>query len=234
MADDDSLQERITGFWSTIAAGYEAHEGNMPASEAEHSAWVEAIQDLLPPVPADVLDIGAGTGFLALIASQLGHRVVGIDLSEPMLNEARARARERRLDVRFERRDALDPALSPASYDAIVCRHLLWTLREPETAFRNWRTLLRPGGRVVAIDGHWFRHEPPAGEPKGPELFERHYTADARAALPLMTMSTPELALKLFEGAGFMNVELSYLSHVHARAEKPPSEEPWYVIVARR
>ena len=41
---------------------------------------------------ADVLDAGTGTGFVAMIAAALGHRVTAIDLAEPMLAIARAEA----------------------------------------------------------------------------------------------------------------------------------------------
>lgn len=241
MARDDSVQARITGFWSTTASEYEAHEGNVPARDsAELGAWVEAIRELLPPAPADVLDIATGTGFVALIAAGLGQRVTGIDLSEPMLAEARKAAAERGLEVCFELRDAVTPELQPRSFDAIVCRHFIWTLREPETALRNWRELLRPGGRVVAIDGFWFRESEAPSEvatseqPQEVGLFERYYTKETRAALPAMSFASPAPVIALFERAGFSNVEVSRLAAVHALAEHPPSAEPWYVVVARR
>jgi protein-L-isoaspartate O-methyltransferase len=66
-----------------------------------NEAWVPAIERLLPPPPADVLDIGTGTGFVAFIASSLGHRVTGLDLSAAMLAEARMEAGRRGLDVTF-------------------------------------------------------------------------------------------------------------------------------------
>jgi SAM-dependent methyltransferase len=232
---EDSLQERITGFWSTIATAYEAHEGNVPAlNTAEYSAWVDALRELLPPTPADVLDIGTGTGFLALIGAELGHRVTGIDLSEPMLEEARREARRRKLSVRFELRDAVMPGYPTGSFDAVVARHLIWTLREPDQAFRNWRDLVRPGGVVLAIDGHWFRNEPPTEDGEASGLFDRHYTTDTRSALPLMMATDPQPAVEMLSRAGFATVESSHLTKVHALAEHPPSEDPWYVLVAHR
>ncbi len=234
---DDPVQQRITGFWSTVAPDYEARGGNVPARGSEEfDAWIEALRELLPPAPADVLDVATGTGFAALIAAGLGHRVTAIDLAEPMLNEARRAATERGLDVRFELADAVSPGLPPASLDAIVCRHLIWTLREPETAFRRWRELLRPDGRVVAIDGYWFREEPrpsAAQEPESPGLFDRHYTRETRAALPTMSFTSPEPLIAMLERAGFVNLELGYLSRVHALAKDPPGRDPWYVVTAR-
>lgn len=234
MVHDDSKQDRITGFWDTVAAGYEAHEGNVAAhGSKEYRAWVEGLRDLLPPASADVLDVGTGTGFVALIAAELEHRVVGTDLSEAMLLEARRTARQRGLPVSFELGDAVAPEFPAETFDAIVARHLLWTLREPEEAFWNWRALLRPGGRVVAIDGHWFGGSDDADDFDAPELFRRHYTRETRSGLPLMRVSEPQPAIEVFRRAGFATVELSYLTSVHALAEHPPSKDPWFVLVAR-
>jgi SAM-dependent methyltransferase len=230
VARDDRVQSEITGFWSTIASQYEAHPGNVPARDsAEYGAWVNALRELLPPAPSDVLDIGTGTGFAALIAASLGHRVAGIDLSATMLDQARAEAARRGLDVEFSLVDAVEPLRTPGSLDAIVCRHLIWTLREPERALRGWLRLLRPGGRVVAIDGFWF-----ARASDEPELFSRYYTRETRAALPAMRLDSVAPIARLFEAAGFAEVTVGDLAAVHALAENPPSPEPWYVVVARR
>ena len=85
----------------------------------------------------------------------------------------------------------------------------------------------------MVIDGHWFREEQPSADAKEASLFERHYTPDTRSALPLMLATSPEPALALFRKAGFTSVELSYLSQVHAQARHPPSDDPWFVVVAR-
>lgn len=42
----------------------------------------------------------------------------------------------------------------------ILSRHLLWTLPDPETALSRWIGLLRPGGRLVLIEGRWATAEP--------------------------------------------------------------------------
>lgn len=236
--DDDLIQARITVFWSTVASSYEAHGGNVPARESvEYNGWVKAIAELLPPAPADVLDIATGTGFVALIAAGLGHRVTGIDASSAMLDQARAAAGRLGLAVAFSLDDAVEPKLATGSLDAIICRHFIWTLRRPERALGNWRRLLRPGGRVVAIDGFWFDgatagEDEPAKEAAG--LFERHYTKETRAALPAMQLSAVEPVAAMFEAAGFVDVAAGELAAVHALAEHPPSARPWYVIVARR
>jgi SAM-dependent methyltransferase len=192
---------------------------------------VSAIARLLPPAPADVLDVACGTGFVSIIAARLGYRVTGVDLSQPMLDEASKAASDAGLQIDFDINDAVAPAFPKGSFHAITNRHFLWTLREPLEALRNWHALLRPGGRVVSIDGFWFRDQPPPAEG---DFVGRYYTAQVRAALPVMSLSDPAAVAQLFRDAGFADVDVSDLADVHALAEDPPSADPWYVIVATR
>lgn len=233
-SDADSVQRNITAFWDTVASGYEAHPGNVPERDsAEYAAWVDAVRDLLPPPPAAVLDIATGTGFIALIAASLGHRVTGLDASAGMLAEARAEAQRRELDVTFVEGDAVGPDFPAASFDAIISRHFIWTLREPERALDAWLRLLRPGGRTVAIDSFWWAGEPDEDATEE-GLFERHYTKDTRAALPGMRASDVESVVAMFERAGFEDVRAGDLARAYALAEDPPGGQPWYTITAYR
>jgi ubiquinone/menaquinone biosynthesis C-methylase UbiE len=230
--DDSYVQQEITAFWSTVAPFYNADPSNVPSLEsAEYEAWIRAIERLLPTPPADVLDIGTGTGFVALIASKLGHRATGLDLSPAMLAEARVQADGRGLKVSFRIGDAVAPPFEEASLDVIVCRHFLWTLRQPEVALANWLRLLRPNGRVVVIDGFWFAQSKPE---KGFDLFERHYTDRTRQSLPAMSWERVEPAADILRTAGFSEVTMGDLADVHGVADRPPSAEPWYVVTGRR
>jgi SAM-dependent methyltransferase len=196
-------QAHINTFWGTIAAGYEDHSGNVAAyGSAGYQAWVEALAAALPDPPSDVLDVGSGTGYLALAAANLGHRVTAVDLAPAMLDELIANAATRGVAVDARLGDAVAPGFSPASFDVVASRHVLWTLREPARAMTNWRELLRPGGRLVAVDGFWFTQ----WEDDTPPLFVEHYTAETRGDLPLMHLDRPEPILGLLTAAGFVDV----------------------------
>jgi SAM-dependent methyltransferase len=198
----DDAQSHITGFWNTVAAGYETHAGNVAEyGSPEYQRWVEALASILPGPPAEVLDVATGSGYVALAAASLGHRVTAIDLAPAMLEVLadHADARGLRVDARIG--DAVDPGFPLASFDAVTSRHLLWTLREPALAMTRWRQLLRPGGRLVAVDGFWFTSADGSEPP--PPLFADHYTASTQAQLPFMHLDEPETILTALSEAGF-------------------------------
>lgn len=200
----NDAQTQVTAFWDMVAPDYEAHPGNVSAyGTRPYRQWEAALASAVPQPPAEVLDLAAGTGYLALAAAGIGHRVTAIDLSPRMLEVLRGRAAERGLAVEARPGDAVAPDLAPASFDALTSRHFLWTLREPARAFANWYRLLRPGGRLLAVDGFWFagseQSEPPA-------LFARHYTPATTAELPFMHLDRPDPILESLSAAGFVDV----------------------------
>jgi SAM-dependent methyltransferase len=199
--DSSEAQAHINTFWSDVAAGYETHGGNVADyGSAEYQTWVEALASVLPDPPADVLDVACGTGYVALAAASLGHRVTAVDLAAAMLDELVANAAARGLTVDAHADDAVTPGFPPASFDALTSRHFLWTLREPAVAMASWKRLLRPGGRLVAVDGFWFTEW---DEGDVPPLFAEHYTADTRGELPFMHLDKPEPILGMLTEAGF-------------------------------
>jgi len=206
--EPNDVQTHITTFWSTVAADYEAHGGNVAAyGSAEYQTWVDALASVLPDPPSDVLDVASGTGYLALAAALLGHPVTAVDLAPAMLDELVDNAAIRGLDVDARLGDAVASDFSPASFDVVTSRHLLWTLREPADAMANWRELLRPGGRVVAVDGLWFTKW---DENDVPTLFAEHYTESTRGELPFIHLDSPEPVVRMLTAAGFTDGEATF------------------------
>jgi SAM-dependent methyltransferase len=194
-------QAHITTFWNTVAADYEAHAGNVAEyGSAQYQRWVDALAAVLPARPSDILDVASGTGYVALAAASLGHRVTAVDLAPAMLEELVAHATAHGLAVDTRLGDAVAPDFPPARFDAVTSRHLLWTLRNPASAMASWRELLRPGGRLVAVDGLWFTK---CNDGHTPPLFAAHYTADTKSELPFMHLDRPEPILAMLAASGF-------------------------------
>ena len=97
-----------------------------------------------------VLEVGVGTG-LSLPAYKGATRVVGIDISEPML--AKARARVRRLGLgnvdRLVVMDAERLDFADASFDVVVAQYVVTAVSDPEAALDEFARVLRPGGIII-------------------------------------------------------------------------------------
>jgi ubiquinone/menaquinone biosynthesis C-methylase UbiE len=104
----------------------------------------------------DVLDIGCGTGTLALLvqARQPAARVVGIDIDPRIVTIARRKIARAGASIEVREGSATDPPFPPASFDRILSSlmlHHLTTAQKRET-FAAARRLLRPGGELHVAD----------------------------------------------------------------------------------
>jgi 2-polyprenyl-3-methyl-5-hydroxy-6-metoxy-1,4-benzoquinol methylase len=141
--------------WDEAAARFDDQPDHGLRDPTVRRAWVELLREHLPTPPAAVLDAGCGTGSLSVALAELGHQVTGIDLSPAMLALAKKKAAAAGVSIRYELMDAAAPRLAAGRYQAVVCRHLLWALPEPAAVLRRWARLLKPGGRLVLIEGFW-------------------------------------------------------------------------------
>jgi SAM-dependent methyltransferase len=215
-------QERITACWATASGSYDAQPGHGITREGERDAWQAMLRTVLPPAPADVLDVGTGTGFMAIRAHELGHRVTAVDLSDDMLAVARRAAAAMDGAPSFSVGDAIAPAFPSGSFDAVMNRHLLWTLTDPAMALRNWHALLRPGGVLVVIDGIWS-HDDDDAKDAAPDEHEQEeeshagedfYTPEVLARLPLTQATSVDEVVRVIEEAGFGEVRAIDLSGI--------------------
>ena len=104
----------------------------------------------------DVLDLGCGTGTLALLVKQTcpGARVVGLDIDPRILAIARRKTQRAGADLELRQGSATEPPFAPASFDRVlttlVLHHL--TTAQKRTALKAVRGLLRPGGELHVAD----------------------------------------------------------------------------------
>jgi SAM-dependent methyltransferase len=141
--------------WDAEAATYDDEPDHGLRDPAVRTAWAARLRAWLPEPPADVADLGCGTGSLSVLVAEAGHRVAGLDRSAPMVAAAEAKARAAGVDAAFRQGDAAAPPYPAASADVVLSRHVLWALPDPDEAVQRWVALLRPGGRLVLVEGHW-------------------------------------------------------------------------------
>ena len=214
----------IREFWDEDAATYDRSSAHYPQRPQEQAAWAATLRRLLPAPPAAVLDMGAGTGFLSLLLAGQGYRVTAADLSPGMLARLKAKAAGTGLAISVVETDALDPP--EGRFDAVVERHLIWTLPDPAAALAAWHAAA-PDGRLVLIEGTWDGRRTSAlnqfrartrlladlirrPEPHHP----RQYTERMNAALPYHGGLTPDEAVRLVEASPWGRARIERLRDV--------------------
>ena len=100
-----------------------------------------------------VLDAGCGTGHTALAFAPLVAEVVGVDLTEAMLEQGRRLAAERGLtNIAFQFGDVEQLAFPDASFDIVASRYSAHHYPHPSAALREFARVLRPGGAFLLVD----------------------------------------------------------------------------------
>jgi len=153
MADQNTNLENSRIFWDNAATTFDNEPDHGLRQPAIRQAWMTLLQTTLLPSLTTVLDIGCGTGSLSLVLTDLGHTVTGVDFSPEMIARATEKATHATSPIQFRVMDASQPDFPAQHFDAIVCRHLLWALPQPEDALQRWVELLKPQGRLILIEG---------------------------------------------------------------------------------
>ncbi len=139
--------------WDAEAASFDEEPDHGLRDPEVRRAWAGRLREWLPERASDVLDLGCGTGSLSLLAAEQGHHVTGVDLSPAMVERARAKLAGR--DAVFLVGDAEQPPVGEQRFDVVLVRHVLWALPDPGRVLRRWWGLVRPGGRLVLVEGVW-------------------------------------------------------------------------------
>jgi SAM-dependent methyltransferase len=150
------VNKRIADYWNDFADAYDDEPDHGLGDPATRQAWRVLLERWLPAAPCDVADLACGTGSLTALVAGLGHRVVGVDLADKMVERARAKTGQYAGQVTVSLGDAADPPIEPASVDVILARHILWTLPDPQAALARWCSMLRPDGRFLLVEGRWW------------------------------------------------------------------------------
>jgi ubiquinone/menaquinone biosynthesis C-methylase UbiE len=154
---------------------------------------------------AAVLDIGTGTGMVAMhAASKLGPRgsLIGIDISEGMIEIARSKIPHAPVqNIRFEMGDGESLQYPPDSFDIILCGSAFIWMTDLRSTLVHWKTRLKPYGR---IGFHAFSESAfITGVVAQKVLLE--YGVSYQMSNPTGTV---EKCRKLLEQAGFKNIEI--------------------------
>ncbi|MEV5972281.1 methyltransferase domain-containing protein [Streptomyces sp. NPDC051921] len=161
-----------------------------------------------------VLDVGCGAGATTRLAARLagqGH-ATGLDLSGPMLEQARAVAAEEGItNISFTHADAQIHGLPRAAFDVAMSRFGIMFFSDPAAAFANIVSALRPGGRIAFLS---------AAEPEGNEWLTALTALEdilpigdfgAPDGPGMFSLADPGTAIGLLRTAGLRNVHAEHI-----------------------
>ena len=122
-------------------------------------AMQERLKRYLPEKKLRILDVGTGTGMLAVSLALMGHQVTAVDLCTNMIARASDNAKACGVQIDFYCTKADELPFSDDTFDVVVCRNLLWALQEPEQALLQWKRVLKSGGILLYLDGNHYYYQ---------------------------------------------------------------------------
>jgi len=218
MYDNPGIKDTIKQNWDESSKKYDLSPGHGIHTEKEKEAWKNLLTLAVGSGKQRILDVGTGTGAMAMVLAEMGHDVTGIDLSEGMLNRAKEKEKQTSLSVEFKIGDAEILSFADNTFDVVINRHLLWTLPHPEKAIKEWNRVLKSGGKVVILDGNFknynlYRKLWRYGisvplilitERKNP--LHQRYSKDLEQHLPMRKRERPQADIDLLGSAGFRDI----------------------------
>jgi ubiquinone/menaquinone biosynthesis C-methylase UbiE len=133
------FKENAKRVWSTFASS-EMMTSSVAPRLVRHAGITQG---------ARVLDVGCGTGVVALTAARIGARVTGVDLTPELVEHARKNAALMGLEVAFNEGDAEALDFGDATFDVVVSQFGHMFAPRPEIATKEMLRVLKPGGTIA-------------------------------------------------------------------------------------
>ena len=130
------------------------------APEFEHSViekYWKVYPSLLDKISKDIrgentiLEVATGTGLVALNVAERAAQVYAVDISPPMIEEAKKKKKEKKINnVEFSVEDAYALPFDNGMFDTVICNNALHNMKYPRKALSEIERVLKPEGRLIA------------------------------------------------------------------------------------
>ena len=152
---DLALNDLIEAYWDERSGDFSRLRLKELAGPCA-AAWRGYLEEKLAAADSlNILDVGTGAGFFAIILGSLGHQVTGIDMSGDMLHQAKQNVLAAGSRAEFRKMNAQALDFVDDTFDVVISRNLTWTLPDAMQAYREWRRVLKPGGRLLNFDSDY-------------------------------------------------------------------------------
>ncbi|MCR5467415.1 MAG: class I SAM-dependent methyltransferase [Lachnospiraceae bacterium] len=158
----EDIKDKVESYWKKRAASFfELRHEELESNKA--ALWTGELEVLLENRRnLRILDLGCGAGFFEIILGNMGHEVIGVDLTKDMVDKANEMIKLYGMDntkVKAVQGDAENPGFPEESFDVVISRNLTWTLPHPIDAYKNWYKLLKKDGMLLNFDAEYAKGE---------------------------------------------------------------------------
>lgn len=161
---NDPVLSENKAYWTDRASGYsEVNQWELSTDQREK--WSNSLRNAITgcfadraPEQLNVLEVGTGPGFFAILLCEQGYNVTAIDLTTAMLAEAKKNAGSLAGRITFLEMNAEALEFPDESFDAVISRNLTWNLPHPDRAYAEWARVLKPGGLLLNFDANWYAY----------------------------------------------------------------------------
>lgn len=122
--------------------------GPMQALHHIHPIRMSFIQEFLSKPPLKILDAGCAGGLISLDLAKLGHQVTGVDLSPDLIEQARIKSDELKLNIQWVN-CALESFEPNEKYDMVICSEVLEHVTDPLQITKRLISHLNPDGTII-------------------------------------------------------------------------------------
>lgn len=153
--NNENLNSRIESYWDKRSSDFNRVR-HLELNGIDSSLWLKIIEEHLPQKEnLNILDVGTGTGFFAILLSKLDHKITAIDISSKMIEEAKKNAKEFNISAEFKKMNAQNLDFKDCTFDVVIARNLTWTLPDVMKAYKEWYRVLKVGGLLLNFDSDY-------------------------------------------------------------------------------
>ncbi len=234
-------KDRICNYWNKRSKRF----AQLRSEEYEStlsSLWIAEITKHLPLSKGlNILDVGTGTGYFALLLAKYKHHIIGIDLSNEMIEKAKHLSTTKNVNINFEIMDAENLLFADESFDVVISRNLTWNLIYPEKAYQQWTRVLKKGGILLNFDADYSK-ESFSADCILPKEHAHHQIdkqlllewEDINKSLPLNGKVRPKWDKSVLEkiGCAEVNIDPSISDRIYTKIDRFYNPVPMFLIKA--
>ena len=147
--ENSSRQENERLIWDKIAKSYDRNV--MKTYETAYRRTIEAILEEVDS-SSKVLEVGCGTGIIAMAVAPEVKEITGVDISPKMIAQAQKKIRKSSLDnITFQVEDGYHLSFADSTFDVVLLTNLLHIVADPAAILKEAHRLLNPGGLLVTV-----------------------------------------------------------------------------------